>query len=142
MFSHRIDKLRGVIFTQVSGTPTTITIIDHIQRVMNDPDFDPEHNSLVVLEKNTTIAGIPKEKIVHLRAVLDGYAKQRTGRNCAIVTPNERLEVFLKLNLELIGPVKFNIRVFNSKDDALNWLEYKNPPLKDDFEKKSISVCC
>jgi hypothetical protein len=117
--------MRGVIFTQVSGTPTTVTIIDHIQRVMNDPDFDPGHNSLIVLDKTTTIAGIPKDKIVHLRAVLNGYAKQRTGRNWAVVVPNERLEVFLKLNLEFISPVKFNIRVFNSKDDALNWLECK-----------------
>jgi hypothetical protein len=54
---------------------------------------------------------------------LDGYAQLRTGRNWAVVAPNERQEAFLKLNLELISPVKFNIRIFRNEDDALNWIK-------------------
>jgi hypothetical protein len=125
MFSHKIDKLQGIIFTRVSGTPSTVSMIDHIQNVLNNPGFDPEHNSIVVLEKNTHIAGIPKQKIETIRSVLDGYAQQRKGRNCAVVTPNQRLKAFLKLNLELIGPIKFNFRIFQSENDALNWLKGK-----------------
>ena len=123
MFSHKIDKIQGIIFTRASGTPTTVAIIDHIKNVLNDPDFDPNYNSIIILEENTHIVGIPKEKIETIRQVLDGYAKLRKGRNLAIVVPNERLEAFLKLNLELIGPVKFNIRTFQSKEDALNWIK-------------------
>ena len=63
MFSHKIDKLQGIIFTRASGTPTTVTMIDHIQSVLNDPDFDPKYNSIIVLEENTHIAGVPTEKI-------------------------------------------------------------------------------
>jgi len=98
-------------------------MIDHIQSVLNDPDFDPKYNSIIVFDENTHIAGVPKDKIETIRRVLDGYAQQRTGRNWAVVVPNERQEAFLKLNLELIGPVKFNIRVFQSEDDALNWIK-------------------
>jgi len=125
MFSHKIDKLQGIIFIRVFGTPTTVSIIDYIQKVLNDPDFDPEYNSLMVLEENTTITAIPKNRISTLRYVLDGYAQQRKGRNCAVVTPNQRLKAFLKLNLELIGPIKFNFRIFQSENDALNWLKGK-----------------
>jgi hypothetical protein len=123
MCSHKIDKLQGIIFTRASGTPTTVTIIDHIQNVLNDPDFDPKYNSIIVFDENTHIAGFPKDQIETIRHVLDGYAQQRTGRNWAVVVPNERQEAFLKLNLELIGPVKFNIRIFQSEDDALNWIK-------------------
>ena len=123
MCSHKIDKLQGIIFTRASGTPTTVTMIDHIQKVLNDPDFDPKYNSIIVFDENTHIAGVPKDKIETIRRVLDGYAQQRTGRNWAVVVPNERQEAFMKLNLELIGPVKFNIRIFQSEDDALNWIK-------------------
>ena len=123
MFSHKIDKLQGIIFTRVSGTPTLVIMIDHIQNVMNDPEFDPNYNSIIVLEENTIIAGIPNEKIEAIRHILDGYAQQRKGRNWAVLVPNKRLEAFLKLNLELIGPVKFNIRIFLSEDEALSWIK-------------------
>ena len=123
MFSHKIDKLQGIIFTRVSGTPTTVTMIDHIQSVLNDPDYDPKYNSIIVLEENTHIAGVPTEKIELIRRVLDGYAQQRKGRHWAVVAPNERQKAFLKLNLELIRPVKFNFRIFKSEEDALNWLK-------------------
>ena len=123
MFTHKIDKLQGIIFARVSGTPTTVLMIDHIQNVLNDPDFDPKYNSIIVFDENTHIAGVPKDKIETIRRVLDGYAQQRTGRNWAVVAPNERQEAFLKLNLELISPVKFNIRIFQSEDDALNWIK-------------------
>ena len=90
---------------------------------LNDPGFDPNYNSIIVLEKNTIIAGIPNDKIEAIRHILDGYAQQRKGRNWAVVVPNKRLEVFLKLNLELIGPVKFNIRIFLREDEALTWIK-------------------
>ena len=113
MFSHKIDKLQGIIFTRVSGTVTTVLMIDNIQNVLNDPDFDPKYNSIIVFEENTRLKGISKGEIETMRRVFDGYAQQRTGRNWAVVAPNERLEAFLKLNLELIGPVKFNIHIFS-----------------------------
>ena len=105
MFSHKIDKLQGIIFTRVSGRPTTVTTIDHIQNVMKDPDFDPSYNSIVVFEENTRIAGVPKDRTEIIRRVLNGVAQLRKKRDMALVVPNERLEIFLKHNLELIGPV-------------------------------------
>ena len=123
MFSHKIDKIQGIIFTRASGTPSTVTMIDHIQKVLNDPDFDPKYNSIVVLEENTHIAGVPTGKIATIRRILDGYAQQRKGRNFAVVAPNERQKAFLKLNLELISPVKFNFQIFQSEDDALTWIK-------------------
>jgi len=123
MFRHEIDKLQGIIFTRATGTPTTVTVIDHIRNVMNDPDFDPNYNSIIVLEKNIRIAAIPKDEIEIVRQVLNGYAQKGKGRNCAVVVPNERQEIFLKLNLELIRPVELNIRVFYREDEALNWIK-------------------
>jgi hypothetical protein len=123
MITHKIDKLQGIIFTRVSGTPTTVLMIDHIQNVLNDPDFDPKYNSIIVCKENTRIPGIQKSEIEIIRRVFDGYAQQRTGRNWAVVAPNERLEAFLKLNLELISPVKLNIRIFQNEEDALNWIK-------------------
>ena len=123
MITHKIDKLQGIIFARVSGTPTTILMMDHIQTVLNDPDFDPDYNAIIVLEENTRIPGIPKDKIETIRRVLNGYAEQRKGRNWAVVVPNHRLEAFLKIILELISPVLLNIRIFQSEDDALNWIK-------------------
>jgi len=123
MFSHKIDKSQGIIFTRVSGTPTTVTMIDHIQNVLNDPDFDPNYNSIIVFEENARIAGIPKDKIETIRCVFDGLAKLRKGRNWAVVAPNERQEAFLRLNLDLISPLKFNFRIFRREEDALNWIK-------------------
>ena len=90
---------------------------------MNDPDFDPNYNSIIVLEKNIRIAAIPKDEIEIVRQVLNGYARKGKCRNCAVVVPNERQEIFLKLNLELIRPIEFNIRVFYREDEALNWIK-------------------
>ncbi len=129
MFSHKIDKLQGIIFTRICGTPTTVTMMDHIQKVLYDPDFDPNYNSIIVLDEKTRIAGVPKGKIETIRRLLDGYAQLRKGRNCAIVAPNERLEAFLKLTLELINPVILNFRIFQSENDALDWLQNQSPPL-------------
>ena len=123
MFSHKIDKSQGIIFTRVSGTPTTVTMMDHIQKVMNDPDFDPDYNSITVLEENTRIPGVSKDKIETIRRVLDGCAKLRKGCTWAVVAPNERQEVFLKLNLELINPAIFKIRIFRSGDEAITWIK-------------------
>ena len=123
MFRHEIDKLQRIIFTRAAGTPTTVTVIDHIRNVMSDPDFDPNYNSIIVLEKNIRIAAIPKDEIEIVRQVLNGFAQKGTGRNCAVVVPNERQEIFLKLNLELIRPIEFNIQVFYSEDEALNWIK-------------------
>ena len=127
MFRHEIDKLRGIIFTRATGTPTTVSVIDHIRNVMNDPDFDPNYNSIIVLEKNIRIAAIPKDEIEIVRQVLNGYAQKGEGRNCAVVVPNERQEIFLKLNLELIRPIEINIQVFYSEDEALNWIKDQHP---------------
>jgi hypothetical protein len=127
MIRHKIDKLRRIIFTRAAGTPTTVTLIDHIRNVMKDPDFDPNYNSIIVLEKNIRIAAIPKDEIEIVRQVLNGFAQKGTGRNCAVVVPNERQEIFLKLNLELIRPLEFNIRVFYKEDEALNWLKDQQP---------------
>ena len=123
MFRYKIDKVQGIIFTRAAGTPTTVTVIDHIRNVMSDTDFDPNYNSIIVLEKNIRIAAIPKDEINIVRQVLNGYAQKGKGRNCAVVVPNERQEIFLKLNLELIRPIKFNIRVFYREDEALNWIK-------------------
>jgi hypothetical protein len=123
VFSFKIDKLQGIIFTRISGTPTTITMIDHMQNVMNDPDFDPKYNSIIVLDENTRIKVVPKDKIETLRRVLDGYALQRKGCKWAVVAPDRKQEMFLKLNLELINPAVFNIRIFQNEDDALSWIK-------------------
>jgi hypothetical protein len=97
--------------------------MDHIQNVMNDPDFDPNYNSIIVFEENTRIAGVPKDKIETIRRVFDGLAKLRKKRNWAVVAPYERQEAFLKINLDLISPLKFNIRIFQNEEDALNWIK-------------------
>ncbi len=123
MFRHEIDKVQGIIFTRAAGTPTTVTVIDHIRNVMSDTDFDPNYNSIIILEKNIRIAAIPKDEINIVRQVLNGYAQKGKGRNCAVVVPNERQEIFLNLNLELIRPIEFNIRVFYREDEALNWIK-------------------
>ncbi len=123
MFRYKIDKIQRIIFTRATGTPTTVTMIDHIRNVMNDPDFDPDYNSIIVLDKNIRIAGIPKDEIEIVQQVLNGYAQQGKGRTCAVVVPNERQEIFLKLNLELIQPIKFNIGIFYSEDEALTWIK-------------------
>ena len=111
MFRYKIDKVQEIIFTRATGTPTTVTMIDHIRNVM----------------KNIRIAGIPKYEIEIVRQVLNGYAQQGKGRNCAVVVPNERQEIFLKLNLELIHPIKFNIRAFYSEYEALKWIKSQQP---------------
>ena len=110
MFRYKIDKVQEIIFTRATGTPTTVTMIDHIRNV-----------------KNIRIAGIPKYEIEIVRQVLNGYAQQGKGRNCAVVVPNERQEIFLKLNLELIHPIKFNIRAFYSEYEALKWIKSQQP---------------
>ena len=127
MFRYKIDKVQEIIFTRATGTPTTVTMIDHIRNVMNDPDFNPDYNSIIILEENIRIAGIPKYEIEIVRQVLNGYAQQGKGRNCAVVVPNERQEIFLKLNLELIHPIKFNIRAFYSEYEALKWIKSQQP---------------
>jgi hypothetical protein len=39
MFSHRIDKSRGIIFSIASGSITKADVVMHIKNVLDDPDF-------------------------------------------------------------------------------------------------------
>lgn len=123
MFSYSIDKLQGIIFTQVCGRPTFVLMIDNIQNVMNDPDFDPHYNSIIFFEENTRIPGIGKEEAEIIRRILNGYEQNRKGRNWAVVAPNKRIEAFLRLNLEMIGSVGLKIRIFRNEDEALTWIK-------------------
>ena len=99
MFSYRIDKKQEIIYTTVTITPTTLTMMGHIQKVMNDPDFDPNYNSVITVSEGTTIPGIPLEKIDAIRTLLNRYAQKRNSKKWALVVPNQRTESFLKVNL-------------------------------------------
>ena len=95
MCSHKIDKLQGIIFSRASGTPTTVTMIDHIQKVLNDPDFNPKYNfNYSFRRKYTHLQEFQRKKLETIRRVLDGYAQQRTGHNWAVVAPNENRKLF------------------------------------------------
>jgi len=89
---------------------------------MNDPDFDPNYSSVIIVGEGTAIQGIPPEKIDTTRSLLDGYAKKRKNKKWAIVVPNQRTESFLKVNLEMIKPLESDIQIFLNEGAAIEWI--------------------
>ncbi len=54
--SYRIDRSLGLIFTTPQGVFTGQDMLTHVQRLSEDPDFDPSYNQLVDLRAITDFA--------------------------------------------------------------------------------------
>ena len=58
---YRIDKSLGVVFTTVRGVFTGQDVLTHGQRLLDDPDFDPNYNHLIDLRDVIEIGISPHE---------------------------------------------------------------------------------
>ncbi len=123
MFSYRIDKSQGIIFSIASGSITKADVVMHIKNVLDDPNFASHFHAVVKFEENTVIQVGSPDDVDTIRKVFEGYLQRRKGAKWAIVTASETTRAFVEYALGLLGPVSLNFRIFKRENDAVKWVK-------------------
>lgn len=115
---YKIEKERRVVLSSGAGVLTRADILGHMDRLSNDPDFDPSYSQILDFTQLSGIEIGPED------------VRQFAQRN--IFSPNSRRAFVVKDDLqfglarmfeihrELKGET--GIRVFRTIDEALDWV--------------------
>lgn len=123
MIEYSIDKARGIIFTTVSGTVTSVDVMTHIDKILRDPDFSSDYHTVATVKDTVIFPPVEPETIEILQPVVQGYAQKRKGTKWAIVITKATTHAMVKEGLEFIKPLAVDIRLFRYEKDALNWIK-------------------
>lgn len=115
---YKIDKERRLVLSSGTGVLTKEDIIGHMDRLSNDPDFDPDFSQLIDFTQITALE-IDAEDV-----------RQFAKRN--IFSPRSRRALVVKDDLQFGLARMFQIhrelngeegiRVFRSFNEALDWI--------------------
>ena len=115
---YTIDKERRLVLSSGDGVLTKEDIWGHMDRLSNDPDFNPEFSQVVDFRQITALEVEPED------------VRQFAERN--IFSPHSRRAILVKDDLqfglarmfeihrELKG--EMGIRVFRTLDEAMDWI--------------------
>lgn len=115
---YKIEKERRVVLSSGAGVLTRADILGHMDRLSNDPDFDPTYSQILDFTQLSGIEIGPED------------VREFAQRN--IFSPNSRRAFVVKDDLqfglarmfeihrELKGET--GIRVFRTIDEALDWV--------------------
>jgi hypothetical protein len=118
---YKIDKERGLVWTSGRGVLTVEDILQHMEKLSSDPDFDPNFSQLADFTQITSVDFDPED------------VRQFAERN--IFSPHSRRAFLVKNDLqyglarmfeihrELKGET--GIRVFRDMEEATKWILVK-----------------
>jgi len=120
-FTYAIDSERRLVVSTGSGVLSTADILAHIDRLRNDPNFDPNFRQLMDFTE-VTEAQLPSDEIRHLaQMTLFSSQSQR-----AIVVGGSTfffgLARMYEMSLPGLGTEAAWTHVFEDLDSARRWL--------------------
>lgn len=121
---YKIDRDHRFVMSTGSGTLTKEDMLGHQDRLLKDPEFDPEFSQLLDFTHVSKIE--VDERDIRLLARRSVFSPQ--SRRAVLVT-DQRARELLKLFENLRAAVgERNIRSFQTLDDAIEWLALKSTP--------------
>jgi hypothetical protein len=118
-FNYSIDVARRVIISDASGEVAASELLDHQNRLMRDPDFDPTFSQIADFSAVTRVY-VESEDIRNL-ATRNFFAPG--ARRCFVAPTSEifGLARMFQLFREVSGG-KEELRVFRNRKEAILWL--------------------
>jgi len=119
MLSYRIDGHRRLIMATASGRLTIEQALDHLDRLTNDPEFDPSFR-LLGDYRNATFSELTPE---FLRRIVDRAVTIAAPRRAYVVSSETQAGIVrvAKVYGELAGR-SGEVRLFDDIDAATAWL--------------------
>ncbi len=117
--TYTIDPERRLVSSSASGHVTAAEILDHQDRLMRDPDFDPAFRQLVDFSGATNISASSAD----IRVIATRNFFGQGARRC-IVAPTAEifgLARMFQTFRELSGGEE-EIQIFKDRNEALQWL--------------------
>jgi hypothetical protein len=116
--SYKIDKGRRVVWSTGVGVLTKEDILGHMDRISNDPDFDPDFCQMADFRQITGIEFGPED----VREFAQRSIYSSRSRRAIVVKDDlqfglaRMFEIYRELNGET------GIRVFRTFDEAVDWI--------------------
>jgi hypothetical protein len=118
---YKIDKERGIVMSSGSGVLTRQDLLGHQERLLNDPDFDPDFAQLLDFTHVTKVDIAPED--VRLAARKSVFSLTRR----ALLVKHDLqfgLARMFEIHREFEG--EKGIQVFRNIDEALHWIFAKD----------------
>jgi hypothetical protein len=115
---YKIDKERRLVSSSGTGVLTKADILGHMDRLSNDPDFDPDFSQLIDFTEITGLEIGPEDVRQFAQRIIFSPRSRR-----AILVKDDLqfgLARMFEIHRELNGET--GIRVFRTLDDALDWI--------------------
>ncbi|MDQ6956395.1 MAG: hypothetical protein Q9M21_04290 [Mariprofundaceae bacterium] len=118
--TYRIDSKQKIVFTHVDSVVDGKNILEHQDRLRNDPSFEPNMYELMDCHEieSVNLNSIHKSKLTE-RSPWGSDAKR------AIVVPSALIFGFLRIFQTFMNGTHGEISIFYSKDSAITWLGIK-----------------
>jgi len=115
---YKIDKNRKLVMSTGYGVVTKEDVLDHQNRILGDPEFDPSFSQLLDFTNMTRIGFTSAD--VHLFASRNVFS---ASARRAIVVPDE-VTYGLARMFEILRESKgeMGIRVYRTLEEGLNWV--------------------
>jgi hypothetical protein len=120
---YKIDKERKLVMSSGSGVLTREDLVGHQNRLLKDPDFDPDFSQLLDFTNLAKVDVTPED--VRLAARKNIFSPH--SRRAFLVKDDLQfgLARMFEIHRELAG--EKGIRVFRNIDEALDWVFAKDP---------------
>jgi hypothetical protein len=120
MIAHHIDADRRVITTRASGKVTVGDVAGYLQRLVRDPKFNSEYNSLIVaMDEQTVPSGAT---LTALGPVVRVWSGRRAGVKWAFVLPNNATKALVESAIVEARLTSVITKCFLSENAAMGWL--------------------
>jgi hypothetical protein len=123
---YTIDKARKLVTSSGTGLLTVAEMMDHQDRLLKDPDFDPSYSQLIDFSNIAEHNILPQD----MRTMATRNVFSATSRRAIVVQDDLQygLARMFEIYRDLAGET--GIRVFRNMDEALSWIFATSPEEK------------
>lgn len=119
--SHTIDQQTGVIYRTVTGSITTVELIESFTNVLGHPDYRPGMKSLTDLRSIDHFSSI--DDVKQIAQFMDEHQDHIMGGKAAVVVSRDVSFGMVRMLELLSSKLPIEIRVFRKLKAAYNWLD-------------------
>ena len=116
-----IDVENNLVHRKLIGRVSAAEVLESIETVFNDPDFDPRMKSLNDLREVINTADT--EYIMELAQAMIGYSGELGSTQIAIVVSTDVIFGMIRMLQSYISESPLDVMVFKDLNEAMAWLE-------------------
>jgi hypothetical protein len=118
--TYNIDAVKNIIFTRMVGKINLFNLLIHMNKIENDKKFKKGLNTLV--DMSEAFININFDELSQLKSHFKEKEKIRGGCKWAVLHKDKTVFNFVSIILFEIELSKIKIKLFKSKQKALEWL--------------------